>query len=149
MGEMTVEIAKIGPERGGYGYRAGFTLIELMIVVSIVAILLAVALPSFQKQVQRGNRAAAQSEMYDAANRQQQYLLANRSYMTQAIFDASSFSLDNDVADNYTLTIAAGAGPPPTFTITMTPKSGSTQAGDVTLTLNEQGKGTPEEYWER
>ena len=146
---MIVEISKMGPDRGGCAYRNGFTLIELMIVVSIVAILLAVALPSFKNQIQRGNRAAAQSEMYDAANRQQQYLLANRSYMTQTIFDASSFSLDSDVAKNYTLTIATAAGPPPTFTITMTPKAGSTQAGDVTLTLNEQGKGEPAEYWDR
>ncbi|MEP0202328.1 MAG: type IV pilin protein [Halioglobus sp.] len=127
----------------------GFTLIELMVVVAIVAILLIVALPSFQKQIQRGNRSAAQAEMYDIANRQQQYLLANRTYMDLSTLNNSSFSLDSDVDGNYTLTMVAAAGPPPTFIITMTPKAGSSQDGDATLTLNEQGRGEPAGSWDR
>ena len=58
----------------------GFTLIEIMIVVVIVTILMAIALPAFRNQIIRGHRAAAQSEMMDLANREQQFLLANRAY---------------------------------------------------------------------
>jgi type IV pilus assembly protein PilE len=39
-------------------------------------------MPSYQEYVKRGHRAAAQSEMMDIANRQQQFFLANRSYAT-------------------------------------------------------------------
>ena len=43
----------------------GFTLVELMIVIVIVAILLAVALPSYQNSVQKGRRADAKSALLD------------------------------------------------------------------------------------
>ena len=51
----------------------GFTLIELMVVIAIVAVLVTVALPSYREYVKRGNRRAAQSTMMDIINRQQQY----------------------------------------------------------------------------
>src|SRR5260221_8893036 len=58
----------------------GFTLIELLIVVAVVAILAVIALPSYQAQVRKGHRAAAQSYMMDLAQRQGHYLLAARAY---------------------------------------------------------------------
>ena len=62
----------------------GFTLIELMITVAIVGILAAIAYPSYTSHIQKGARRAAQAQMLDIANRQQQYLLANRGYATKA-----------------------------------------------------------------
>jgi type IV pilus assembly protein PilE len=58
----------------------GFTLVELMIVVVIVAILLAVALPSYQNSVQKGRRADAKSALLDAANRQEGNMLDRGTY---------------------------------------------------------------------
>lgn len=127
--------------------QSGFTLIELMIVVAIVAILLVVGLPAWQEQVKRSKRTAAQAEMYDIANRQQQYLLSNRSYMDDTILTNTGYTLDPDVAKNYSWSIALGAGTTPTYVLTFTP-TGS-QASDGPLTLNEQGLGTPAEKWNR
>jgi type IV pilus assembly protein PilE len=123
---------------------AGFTLAELMIVVVIVGILMAIALPTFQNQVMRSKRTAAQAEMLDIANRQQQYLLSNRSYMDEATLEASGYSLDPDVAKNYNYSIALGTM---TYTVTFTPFGA--QSEDGPLALNEQGAGTPASKWDR
>lgn len=125
----------------------GFTLIELMITVVIVAILLAVALPAYNKQTQRSKKTAAQAEMLEIANRQEQLLLANRSYADKAALEASGFILDSPVAANYDYTVTVGAGTNPDFLITFTPTGSMT--GTSTLTLNAQGVGSPAEDWER
>ncbi|MEP4487281.1 MAG: type IV pilin protein [Halioglobus sp.] len=125
----------------------GFTLIELMMVIVIVGILMGVALPAYNKQLVRGKRIAAQAEMLDIANRQQQYLLTNRAYFDKTILLASGFVLDPDVSANYTYTVTVGAGAAPTYLITFTPYGG--QASDVELTLDEQGVGEPADKWDR
>ena len=62
-----------------YGNRrsAGFSLLELMITVAVVAILASIALPSYREYIKRGKRAAAQSVLMDLAARQQAFLLDN------------------------------------------------------------------------
>jgi type IV pilus assembly protein PilE len=116
----------------------GFTLIELMITVAIVAILAAIAYPSYTQYVLRGHRAAAQSEMMDIANREQQFLLSNRSYADKAALEGSGYALPAAVAAKYNYAVAPNnAATPPTFTITFTP-TGS-QASDGTLVLNSVG----------
>ena len=84
----------------------GFTLIELMIAVAIVAILAAIALPSYSSYVVRAKRSAAQSQMMDIANREQQFLLADRSYADQTKLESSGYSLPTDVSANYGYSIA-------------------------------------------
>lgn len=119
--------------------QSGFTLIELMITVAIVAILASIALPSYQEHVRRGHRAAAQSEMMDIANRQQQFFLANRAYATSLA--ALSYTLPADVDARYGgATAAVNDATPPSFTITFTPEGA--QAGDGVLVLTSAGAKT-------
>jgi type IV pilus assembly protein PilE len=59
----------------------GFTLIELMIVVAIVAILAAVALPSYSDYVIRGKLAEAQGELAAIRTKLETYYLDNRTYI--------------------------------------------------------------------
>jgi len=125
----------------------GFTLIELMAVVVIVAVLLAVALPAYQKQVIRGKRAAAQSEMLAIANIQQQYLLSNRAYMDTSLLTSIGYALDPDVSKNYTMSIVLGTQAVPSYDLTFTPIG--SQTSDGPLTLDEQGVGTPSDKWDR
>lgn len=123
----------------------GFTLIELMITVAIVAILAAVALPSYRDYVIRGNRAAAQGEMLDIANRQQQFLLANRSYASKTELEASGYRVPSEVSTKYDYTVTVGSGSMPSFTISFQPKGG--QSVDGELTLNSEGVKTPAGKW--
>lgn len=123
----------------------GFTLIELMVVAAIVAILAAIAYPSYQQYVIRGKRSAAQAQMMDIANRQQQFLLANRAYASKSALEGGGYVLPSEVSANYGYDITVGSGTPPTFTITFTP-SGA-QASDGNLTLSSDGTRTPSAKW--
>ena len=123
----------------------GFTLIELMIAVVIVGILAAIVYPSYTQYVVKANRAAAQAQMMDIANRQQQFLLANRSYVSKTELESSGYSLPSDVSARYSYAINLGAGAVPSYTITFTP-SGS-QTDDGILTINNEGVKTPAAKW--
>lgn len=118
----------------------GFTLIELMITVAIVAILASVAYPSYTQYIVRSQRSAIQSFMYAVANKQEQQLLDARSYA--ASLATLNLSVPTDQAGRYTVTVTADmATTPPSYLITATPigtqLSADTRCG--TLTLNHLG----------
>lgn len=123
----------------------GFTLIELMITVAIVAVLAMIAYPSYKAYVVRNNRVAAEAVLMDIAQRQQQYLLDNRAYASTPA--ALNVTVPSNVAASYTVAIAITAGPPPTFTATATPVAGGTQAADGALSIDQAGNKTPSGKW--
>ncbi len=129
------------PNRG----HDGFTLIELMITIVIIGILVGVALPGYQNAVRKSHRSAAQAEMLDIANREQQYLLANRSY-TATLSDLG-YSVPTEIVDRYTCTVSVTSTGLPTFTVSCAPTSLQSASGFSTLTLNSTGAKAPTGEW--
>ena len=62
----------------------GFTLMELVVTMTIIAILAAIAIPSYSQYITRSKMRVAQTALMEAAVRQQSYLLERRSYATTA-----------------------------------------------------------------
>ena len=124
----------------------GFTLIEVMIVVVVIAILAAVAVPSYHDHLRKARRAAAQSHLMDVAQRQQQYLLDARSYAPDLA--TLGIATPSDVLAFYDApVVATPVGTRPTFTLTITPKAGTHQVPDGELSINSAGVKTPVEKW--
>lgn len=108
--------------------RSGFTLIEVMITVAILAILAAVALPQYSQYVMRGRITEATSNLSTARVRMEQYFQDNRTYVNACnagtvappIPSTTSFSFacSGLAADTYTIT-ATGTGPMAGFTYTI------------------------------
>ena len=139
---------------GGLSGR-GFTLIEVMIVVVIVAILASIAYPSYRNQVIKGNRAAAQGYMMSLSSRQEQIMLDRRQYAAAASNAAIATtaglpSVTSEVSKFYDLKIESPnpATPAlPSYLITATPIAGSMQASDGNLTLDSTGMKAPAAKW--
>ena len=101
----------------------GFTLIEIMLVVLVIAILVAIAFPSYQQHLRKGRRANAEAFLSDVASRQQQYLLDARGYAlgATALTDLG-VAAPTDVTNFYTVTVTPVAPTiPPSFVVTATP----------------------------
>lgn len=119
----------------------GFSLIELMAVVVVLAILASVAYPSYQDHVRKARRSAVQQYMLDIANRQEQYMLDARSYTTTLGSGGLNLTVPEAVDPYYDVTLSNTDG----YTITATAKGA--QAGQPTLTLNALGEKTPADQW--
>src|SRR4051794_20940580 len=91
----------------------GFTLIELIVTVAIVGLLAAIAYPSYIQYVVKTKRSAAETFMFELANKEEQYLLDKRQY-TSTVTDL--LAIPADVSTNYQLGITLGATLLPTYT---------------------------------
>lgn len=122
----------------------GFTLIELMIAVVIVAILAAIAIPNYQDYVKRAHRAAAAQWIADIANVQHQFILDNRTYGTLAQLNMTTEPDNVDDFWNVSLVIDTSVAPF-TFTVTAT---GIGMHATETITINHLNTRTgPEGSW--
>jgi type IV pilus assembly protein PilE len=126
----------------------GFTLVELMVTVVILSILVGIAVPSYRQHVVRSKRTAAQAAMMDIANREQQFLLANRAYANKATLEANGYVLPAEVSESYSWDVNPNdPDDPPFFTITFTGTGG--QAADGQMSLTSAGVKTPANKWKR
>lgn len=129
-------------QNNGRDLNFGFTLIELMIVVAVVAILASIALPSYQDSVRKAARRAGQAFILEIANREQQYFLETRSFATgdqATIQTALKIAAPTETDGRYTFKVDGDNGPPLCFTVTATAIGNQVNDTYPTLTLTCTG----------
>ena len=125
------------------GAQRGFTLIELMIVVVVVAILASIAVPAYNEQVQRTRRTTATGELLSVAQALERFHTVNSSYVaTPGDPSATPPTTDSNALCARTLdfyTISCETLTRNTFEVRATPTG--RQAGDRcgTFTLTQAG----------
>lgn len=124
----------------------GFTLIELMIAVFIVAVLAMIAIPSYQSHIRKSRRMDAVTSLLHMQLLESRYRATNSTYGTLAQIGAASSS------DYYSYTVTNVSAT--AYTLTATAKSGTTQTSDAEngtscspLTLNQDNTKSPTVCW--
>ncbi|MCF7982217.1 MAG: type IV pilin protein [Pseudomonadales bacterium] len=139
---------------------SGFTLIELMIVVAVMAILAAIALPSYQESVRKSRRSDAQAFLLSLAQAQERHFTQNLQYATAIKGTASKTNLGWSSANSsegyYELDLVNSSFTAAAFTAIVKPVAGGPQAGDSKCTTisitntgvkGKSGTGTLEDCW--
>ena len=118
----------------------GFTLIELMITVAIVAVLAAVVLPAYQDSVRKARRADARTALTTATQMMEREYTEKNSY-ANASFGPSASATYRDKSENehYLLALPPANLTVTTFTATATPQGAQAVDPCGTFTLTHQG----------
>ena len=138
-------------------HQNGFTLIEVIVVVLILGILAAIAIPNYTEYIQRGRRADAKTALLQLAQWQERRRTETNSYATATAQLPGLANVQSNGQTIYTVTIAAGATANAyTLTATRAGVMAADPCGDFTLTslgirgnLNLSGGRTSDQCWAR
>lgn len=133
-------------------HNQGFTLIELMMVIAIIGLLAAIAIPNYSEYLLRSKRSEGQALLADAAARQERFYAQNNSYVTNNA-DIGKLALQkvNQSENFYYELVVSKVADDGGYTLTAQQKIGDTDCGNLTLNaLGQKGiTGTKEveECW--
>lgn len=135
----------------------GFSLIELLVVVAIIGILMAIAMPAYNQYVIRANKAAAKAFLLEVASREEQFLIGNGNYGTLTDL---KMTIPEDVNRYFDITLTTGTNSGstvdalkgmPIFRVSVAGKAGTLQAGNPSvanpLSINQFNLKLPVSEW--
>lgn len=132
----------VGCRNGGsYRYMAGFSLIEVMVVVAIIAILASIALPSYNEHVRKTRRAAGGACAVAASQQLERFYTTQLTYVGSPAGNVLDNVCDPDTLKYYTISTVGVTRS--NYTVTATPAG--KQDGDScgALSINQAGVKSP------
>lgn len=117
-------------------YRQGFTLIEIMITIVLVAILASIALPSYQAYVERARRIAVQTTLQETANRLERYYTEQKTYADVSL---ESLGIASNTSDkSYRIQLSGLSAD--TYIVTAIPLGAQEKDSCGALSINQLGQ---------
>lgn len=120
----------------------GFSLIELMLAIAVVAILAAIAIPNYQQHIKKSNRIEVQAHLMSLSHQLASYKLVNQSFAGMNIeklggadFPATQPNYTLTLTDAYGASLAQEKNLPTTWLLVATPKANSNQKGTGKISL--------------
>jgi type IV pilus assembly protein PilE len=126
----------------------GFTLIELMIAIAIIAILAAIAIPNYSQYIVRSKLTESTSALADVRVRMEQFYQDNRNYGTTTSCSNTSLPISAPASDYFTFTCGTTTGAQ-SYTITASSQAGKglgASAGDYAYTVNQANQKSTTKY---
>lgn len=139
---MHLDRVFVGVRVGRRGGHLGFTLVELMIVVAIVALLLTVVVPSYRSSIMKARRADAKSALATTAQLMERYFTehAGAGYTGALVSDTSGANVvAKATSENGHYRLSLTNQTATTFTLTAVPQAGQASDACATFTLDERG----------
>lgn len=121
--------------------RRGFTLIEIMVVVALVAVLTAIALPIYRSQVLKARRTDAKTALLDLASREERYFTTNNAYtnVPGQLGYAGAFPVAVPSSSEFIYGISVTASTTSSWTATAVPNGNQVNDSCGTYVINDQG----------
>jgi type IV pilus assembly protein PilE len=131
-------------------YRNGFTLIEVMIVVAVIGIIAAIAIPSYSSSILKSKRQMGKGELLEVLARQEQFFVNNKAYATNLTalgYSANPYYINDDGAQTSagsSIYLISLVSPSTTaFSIRATPQNGQTDDSQcASLQVSSSGQKT-------
>lgn len=123
---------------------AGFTLLELMIALAVIAVLSAIAYPLYTSHVQKSHRTAAQSSLMELAARQASWRSRHTSYGDLTDLLGITPAIPNPSNSYYSFSVTAATS---TFSLTAVPQGAQVSDSCGTLTMTQSLSGSPSNCW--
>ena len=121
----------------------GFTLVELIVAVAIIAILASIALPSYEDSLQRSRRSEAREALHDFAARQEQFFMDTKTYSTTIAALGRSATTENGY---YVISIPSANAL--TYTLRATAQAPQNQdTGCAAMDVTSRGNKSPVDCW--
>lgn len=120
----------------------GFTLIEILIVVAIIGIVAAIAVPNYSQFMTDGRRTDAITFLSEAAGEQMRYFSDNNQYADDMQALGYGAAATFDTPEGHYRVSVTNPGGLASFVLTATPVAGGAQAGDAeceAFTINDKG----------
>jgi type IV pilus assembly protein PilE len=123
------------------GSSMGFTLVELMVAILVMAIMASIAVPTYSNQIRKSRRTEARNAVLDAASREERFFATHNYYSVDAP-DLGYAAYPAAVGNYYQLTATCTnkATPCTDFTITANPLGAQLKDTDcATLSVDQTG----------
>ncbi|WP_434634231.1 type IV pilin protein [Chromobacterium sp. CV08] len=118
----------------------GFSLLELVIAMAVLAIVAAIAIPSYRTFILQSNRTAAKTALQDLATRQESYYSLNNGYASQLAtlgYASGPVYVPGNGNNYYALAISSASAT--AFVLTATPQGAQAQDSCQTYQLDNLG----------